>query len=223
MDLSGGYTTRIVPQWRAEFPDYPVDDMPDPLPAGFVDHSWHNDDCPSFSHEATRTLLWWILWTPPAARLRSAPVRPHEDGRERSIHARAGLLRVSGETWLEVEAFLREYLPAAPTYPPAVDKSNQADAPLPAVVSYRVEVREILTYHFDVEASSNAEAEAKAMAAFKAIQDSAEAADMVEDRHAFAHESYKISIPPPHRLTPCENPHNVSAPQSGGPIKRQRL
>ena len=60
------------------------------------------------------------------------------------------------------------------------------------MVSYRVEVREILTYHFDVEASSNAEAEAKAMAAFKAIQDSAEAADMVEDRHAFAHESYKI-------------------------------
>ena len=132
VDLSGGYTTRIVPQWRAEFPDYPVDDMPDPLPAGFVDHSWHNDDCPSFWHETTRTLLWVDYLDPSRREIEERPrfalMKTDENG---ASTQEPDCCVFQGETWLEVEAFLREYLPAAPTYPPAVDESNQADAPSP--------------------------------------------------------------------------------------------
>lgn len=38
-------TTRT---FTTEFPDYPAEDMP-ALPDGWVDTSWHNDACPSFT------------------------------------------------------------------------------------------------------------------------------------------------------------------------------
>lgn len=43
--------------WRAEFPDYPTEDMP-VLPEGWVDASWHNDACPSFVNDKLRAALF---------------------------------------------------------------------------------------------------------------------------------------------------------------------
>ena len=44
-------------RFRMEFPDFPVEDMPQ-IPAGFEDWSWHNDACPSFTDESRRLRLW---------------------------------------------------------------------------------------------------------------------------------------------------------------------
>jgi hypothetical protein len=44
-------------KFRSEFDDYPACLMP-VLPTGFIDTSWHNDACPSFTHEAARLVLW---------------------------------------------------------------------------------------------------------------------------------------------------------------------
>ncbi len=43
--------------YRREFPDFPASDMPGNLP-GFVDSSWRNDACPSFTNEALGLVLW---------------------------------------------------------------------------------------------------------------------------------------------------------------------
>lgn len=42
--------------WRTEFSDYPPADMP-AVPASWVDVSWRNDSCPSFSHPASYALF----------------------------------------------------------------------------------------------------------------------------------------------------------------------
>lgn len=42
---------------QAEFPRYAVGTLP-ALPPGFVDTSWHNDACPSFTNEARRIQLF---------------------------------------------------------------------------------------------------------------------------------------------------------------------
>lgn len=44
-------------QWQIAFPDQAADHMPT-IPAGFVDHSWHNDMCPRFESEALNLSLW---------------------------------------------------------------------------------------------------------------------------------------------------------------------
>ena len=46
-----------MPSWKKEFPDYPVNTMPE-IPAGFIDTSWHNDMCPSFEWEHAHLSLW---------------------------------------------------------------------------------------------------------------------------------------------------------------------
>src|SRR5687768_13043239 len=43
--------------YRTEFPDYPIDAMP-PIPEGFVDTSWHNDTCPSFTNAELGLVLF---------------------------------------------------------------------------------------------------------------------------------------------------------------------
>lgn len=47
-----------APLWQREFPDFPVDGMPTPMPAGFEDASWLNDACPSFDNDAAGLRLW---------------------------------------------------------------------------------------------------------------------------------------------------------------------
>jgi hypothetical protein len=44
-------------QWQIEFEDQASDQMPT-IPAGFEDHSWHNDMCPRFESEALSLSLW---------------------------------------------------------------------------------------------------------------------------------------------------------------------
>jgi len=44
--------------YRNEFPDFPASDMPGDIPPGFVDSSWRNDICPSFTNEALGLVLW---------------------------------------------------------------------------------------------------------------------------------------------------------------------
>lgn len=43
--------------YRAEFPDFAPADMP-AIPGGFLDTSWHNDVCPSFTSDAIGLTLW---------------------------------------------------------------------------------------------------------------------------------------------------------------------
>ena len=54
--------------WRIEFPDFPVEDMPT-LPEGWVDASWHNDACPSFVNEKLKAGHLHRLSRPRNARL----------------------------------------------------------------------------------------------------------------------------------------------------------
>jgi hypothetical protein len=63
----------MVPKFREEFPDFPVNDMP-PLPAGFEDSSWHNDACPSMTNNVLRLHIF-IDYADPAKRDPS----PNED------------------------------------------------------------------------------------------------------------------------------------------------
>ena len=48
---------------RNQFPDYPVDALPDL--SGFEDTSWHNDTCPSFRRG---NFLTWVDWPDPRER-----------------------------------------------------------------------------------------------------------------------------------------------------------
>lgn len=44
-----------TPEYLQEFPDY---DDAIHLPRGWVDHSWHNDACPSFFHPGKRAVIF---------------------------------------------------------------------------------------------------------------------------------------------------------------------
>jgi hypothetical protein len=48
-----------------EFPDFPAAAMP-ALPAGWIDTSWHNDVCPSYTSPAGSVV--WINYPDPADR-----------------------------------------------------------------------------------------------------------------------------------------------------------
>lgn len=48
---------------RNQFPDYPVDALPDLT--GFTDVSWHNDTCPSWRHG---DFIVWVDWPSPEDR-----------------------------------------------------------------------------------------------------------------------------------------------------------
>ncbi len=50
-----------------EFSDFPLADMPLPMPPGFHDSSWHNDTCPSYSNE-NYSIRIWINYVDPALR-----------------------------------------------------------------------------------------------------------------------------------------------------------
>ena len=54
------------PNWKTEFPAFPLSDMPE-LPPGFVDISWHNDACPNF-HNAALGLCVFVDYLNPAMR-----------------------------------------------------------------------------------------------------------------------------------------------------------
>lgn len=43
--------------FATEFPDFPVADMP-AIPGGFIDTSWHNDVCPSFTSDVLGLTIW---------------------------------------------------------------------------------------------------------------------------------------------------------------------
>jgi hypothetical protein len=45
-------------KYQKEFPDFPAADMPDLMPQGFADTSWHNDSCPSFTSEDLGLRIW---------------------------------------------------------------------------------------------------------------------------------------------------------------------
>lgn len=49
---------------KREFPDFTLDVT---IPEGFNDTSWHNDICPSWTHE-TRNLRLWIEYADPEQR-----------------------------------------------------------------------------------------------------------------------------------------------------------
>lgn len=43
--------------WKTEFPDFPEADLP-AIPADFVDTSWHNNACPSFTSDEAELTVW---------------------------------------------------------------------------------------------------------------------------------------------------------------------
>jgi hypothetical protein len=52
--------------FRTEFPTFDAASLP-AIPADFVDTSWHNDACPSFTNEALN-LRVWVDFADPADR-----------------------------------------------------------------------------------------------------------------------------------------------------------
>ena len=44
------------PNYREEHPDF--GDLEFPIPGGFIDSSWHNDNCPSWFDEQSYLKLW---------------------------------------------------------------------------------------------------------------------------------------------------------------------
>lgn len=44
--------------YATEFPDFPASDIPTDIPPDFMDSSWHNDECPSFTSDARGLTLW---------------------------------------------------------------------------------------------------------------------------------------------------------------------
>lgn len=59
-----------TPNYRQEHPDIGTLDFP--IPAGFTDSSWHNDNCPSWFDE-THNLKLWIDYADPDLRDSGGP------------------------------------------------------------------------------------------------------------------------------------------------------
>jgi hypothetical protein len=45
-------------EFHPEFGDFPLADMPSPIPSGFADSSWHNDVMPSYWSESHQIRIW---------------------------------------------------------------------------------------------------------------------------------------------------------------------
>lgn len=84
-----GETLTDLALWQVEHPTFPASAMPD-IPAGFIDESWRNDDCPSFTSKALRLGLFIDY---PEADERSYPNAP-----------RFSLYRISAEGEMDTEA-----------------------------------------------------------------------------------------------------------------------
>jgi hypothetical protein len=69
--------------WRNEFPDFRPEDMP-AIPAGFLDTSWRNDVCPSFTSDPLGLTLW-IDYLNPADREYPAWSRFRLEGQDHGI------------------------------------------------------------------------------------------------------------------------------------------
>ncbi|MGX1323269.1 hypothetical protein AB7M17_006722 [Bradyrhizobium sp. USDA 377] len=88
--------------WKTEFPDFPEADMP-AIPADFVDTSWHNNACPSFtSDEAELTV--WIDYL-------DVSQREHGSGHRFTIEPQRNGVEItgdwfSGDDWTEALAFI---------------------------------------------------------------------------------------------------------------------
>lgn len=102
-----------TPLWQQEFPDYPVDQFPSPIPAGWVDESWHNNVCPSFiATEADgRALTVWIDYPDPAQRefpdSRRFSVSVHDEDGDDCVNA------LESDDW---DGFLADALALAATF-----------------------------------------------------------------------------------------------------------
>lgn len=85
--------------FREEFPSYPADQMP-AIPAEFMDTSWRNDMCPSFTSDKLKLHLW--------VDFPQMQDREHEGPRfileEQENGIETGKLVVETENWDEVLA-----------------------------------------------------------------------------------------------------------------------
>lgn len=94
-----------IPNWRTEFPDYPVADMPT-LPDTFSDTSWHNDTCPSFTSDALG-LIVWIDYSNPDDR--EFPDGPRFGLMEQQNGCELGCGLLETDDWDEVLTFIANW------------------------------------------------------------------------------------------------------------------
>ena len=88
--------------WQTAFPDYPATEMVG-VPDGFIDTSWENDICPSFTSDVLGLTIWVDY---PHAADREYPewarfrVTPQDHGVETSGEG------LEADDWSEVLAFI---------------------------------------------------------------------------------------------------------------------
>jgi hypothetical protein len=115
--------------YRDHFPDFPASDMPGILP-GFVDSSWRNDICPSFTSEALGLILWVDYATPAD---REFPDWPRYRVTTASNEAIRDLM--ASDDFAAVVAFVSEHIATLPAarlndwYESAVGYRLRADCP----------------------------------------------------------------------------------------------
>lgn len=88
----------IIPSTATEFPDYPLDSLPE-IPAGFTDTSWHNDTCPSFGDEEFNLVVFIDY---PDAAMREYPQAPRFTLNKGEDHL------LSGDDWQAILARIAE-------------------------------------------------------------------------------------------------------------------
>jgi hypothetical protein len=98
-----------VSDFQQEFPDFPAADMP-AIPAGFVDTSWHNDVCPSFTSDSAGLIIW-IDYLDPANREFGAKYHRF-DIMQQDCGVERGGESLMTDDWAEVERFVAAQIEA---------------------------------------------------------------------------------------------------------------
>lgn len=94
--------------YQTEFPDFPAADMP-AIPATFVDTSWHNDMCPSFTSDEIGLLLWVDYLDPSKRKFQDS--QGNASYPRFSVQSQAHGIETSGphldtDDWTDVIAFI---------------------------------------------------------------------------------------------------------------------
>lgn len=99
--------------YQTEFPDFPAADMPAlPDGCGFVDTSWHNDACPSFTSDEIGLTIWVDFLDPALCEYQDA--QGNRQYPRFAVHCQDHGVETSGpaiqtDDWAEVLAFIESH------------------------------------------------------------------------------------------------------------------
>lgn len=91
--------------FREEFPDFPAADMPQ-LPEGFIDTSWHNNTCPSFTSDELGLEVWVDYLDPSQREYGPKYPRFNVSPQDHGVECSGDSLQT--DDWVEVLAFIED-------------------------------------------------------------------------------------------------------------------